>query len=59
MGSFRYRTPAFVGHWWPTRREAMRDALVSGQATQKRTGRIELSSYATIEGSPHLPRSLS
>jgi hypothetical protein len=57
---FRYRTPALVGHWWPTRREAMREALQSGQARQKGMGRIDLLSCTSIEESePRLPRSLS
>ena len=61
MQRFRYRTPALVGHWWPTRQQAVRDALDAGQAKQIGAGRISLMSYTDIEDDEglSLPQSFS
>ena len=61
MQRFRYRTPALIGHWWPTRQQAVRDAFEAGQAVRKGTRRIELLSCTDIEDGrgPALPRGFS
>lgn len=61
MQRFRYRTPALIGHWWPTRQQAVRDALHAGQAKQINAGRIALMSYTEIEDDEGLaiPQSFS
>jgi hypothetical protein len=61
MQRFRYRTPALVGRWWPTRQQAVRDALDAGQATQLGARRIALLSCAEIEDDEGsgLPQSFS
>jgi hypothetical protein len=32
MPSYRYVTPVLMGRWWPTREQALGDALAAGQA---------------------------
>ena len=61
MQRFRYRTPALIGHWWPTRQQAVRDALDAGQAEQIGARRITLLSCAEIEDDEKsdLPHSFS
>lgn len=61
MQRFRYRTPALIGRWWPTRQQAVRDALDAGQAKQIGARRIALLSYAEIEDDDGLglPQSFS
>ena len=48
MGRFRYVTPALKGRWWPTREEALADALASGQAYHK-GGETLLFEFTTLE----------
>ena len=32
MPSYRYVTPVLMGRWWPSREQALADALATGQA---------------------------
>jgi hypothetical protein len=45
---FRYRTPAMHGRWWPTRRQAVREAVEAGQAVAT-AGRVRLLRGTRIE----------
>ena len=61
MTRFRYRTPALVGDWWPTRQKAILDAVYAGQALRGRKGAVEVRNWTVIEeeDAPSLSRSFS
>lgn len=48
MACYRYVTPVLKGRWWPSRDEALAEALVAGQAYQS-GGEVLLFGFAQIE----------
>ena len=51
MDSFRYVTPALKGRWWPSREEALADALAAGQA-YVRGHEMRLFEFTQVEERP-------
>ena len=48
MACYRYVTPVLKGRWWPSREEALAEALVAGQAYQS-GGEVRLFEFAQLE----------
>jgi hypothetical protein len=51
MGCFRYVTPVLKGRWWPSREEALAEALAAGQAFVA-SGEVRLFEFASLEERP-------
>ena len=51
MNSVRYMTPALKCRWWPSREEALADALAAGQA-YVRAHEMRLFEFTRVEERP-------
>jgi hypothetical protein len=56
MRAFRYLTPVLKGRWWPSREQALADALAAGQA-YVRAHEVRLFEFTKVEEQrpPSLP----